>query len=293
MQPSSAFSRFKPLGAGLFLFLAALIVVPSALGSDPQGSTSGGDPSTSGGGSSGGPPPGEEESNPAAPLGTPTKVGYGSIADGNVPGGSFAFKTFTSGSVIVIPFQFNSLGAYTLTSASLLLKTDANNISLFDLSLVVYDTIPPDSTSLPAAVTSFASTDVAPSNTLGIHTFTATSSPTLEAGRDYYLGVTFFGPHTLAWNLTAEDPTGSGPVVVADTYEDGTTFSYYLLSAGGGGTTRLIEQVGGFSITAAAITAVPEPATTTALAAGAVLTAALWIRWRRRRAGRTGEEPQP
>jgi len=291
MQPPSVFSRFKPLGAGLLLFSAAVIVVPCALGQ--QGSVSGGDPSTSGGGSSGGPPPVEENLDPAAPLGTPTKVGYGSIADGSWSGGDFAFKTFSSGAVIVIPFKFTSLGDYTLTSASLLLKPDENNISLSDLSLVVYDTLPPDSTSLPTAVTSFASTDVAPGNTLGIHTFTATSSPTLEAGKTYYLGATYFGTHTLAWNLTTQDPTGSGPVVVGDTYEDGTTFSYYLLTASGGGTTQLIDQVGGFSITAAAISAVPEPATTTALAAGAVLTAALWVRWRRRHAGQIGEERPP
>jgi hypothetical protein len=291
MHTHPVLPHFKSLGAGLLLFSATLFVVPCALGqSEPEGSTSGGDPSTSGGGSSGGPPPWGEEPNPAAPLGTPTKVGYGSIADGNVPGSTFAFQTFSTGSVVVIPFTFNSLETYALTSVNLLLSTSTGSASLSGLSLEVFSTAPADSTSLPSVVTSFVSTGTATS-TLGIHTFTATSSPILEADTTYYLGLTYFGTDTLAWNATIGTPVGSGPVDLSDTYQDGVMFNFYVLNAGV--KTDYATQLGGFSITAAAVSAVPEPATTTALAAGAVLTAALWVRWRRRRDGRSGEERPP
>jgi PEP-CTERM putative exosortase interaction domain len=295
MHPSSAFSRFKSFGAVLFLYLAAVIVIPSTLGDSTsnaetgEGSESGGDPSTSGGGSSGGPPPEEPKPNPAAPLGTPTKVGYKSIADGTVPGGNYAFMNFSTGSVVVIPFRFDSLENYTLTSANLLLRTSSGTVSLSDLSVQVYDTLPSNSTSLPTPVASFASIgDI--TSTLGIHTFTATSSLTLEADTTYYFGVSYFGSHTFAWNATSNDPTGIGPLYVSDTFLDGTTFSYYVINTGSLFTDVV---VGGFSITAAAVSAVPEPATTAVLAAGAVLAAALWVRWRRRRAGLTDEERPP
>ncbi len=298
MHPSSDFSRFKSLGAGLFLLLA-LIAVPSTLGdssgetSDAEtgdGSSSGGDPSTSGGGSSGGPPPEGEGPNPAAPLGTPTKVGYDSISNGTVPGGDYAFVNFSSGSVVVIPFRFSSLENYTLTSANLLLRTPSGTVSLSDLSVEVYDSLPPNETSLPTPVASFASTGNITS-TLGIYTFSATTSLTLEADTTYYFGVSYFGTHSFAWNATTGSATGSGPVYVNDTFEDGTTFTYYVLNAGGAPLATGI--VGGFSITASAVSAVPEPATTTALAAGAVLAAALWVRWRRRHVRGADHQQRP
>jgi len=295
MHSSSAFSRFKSFGAVLFLYLAVVIVIPSTLGDSTssaetgEGSESGGDPSTSGGGSSGGPPPEQAEATPAAPLGTPTKVGYKSIADGTVPGGNYAFMTFTTGSLVVIPFRFDSLENYTLTSANLLLRTSSGSVSLSDLSVQVYDTLPSNRTSLPTPVASFASIgDI--TSTLGIHTFTATSSLTLEADTTYYFGVSYFGSHTFAWDATSNTATGIGPLYVNDTFPDGTMLSYYVIN---NGASLFSHVVGGFSITAAAVGAVPEPATTAALAAGAVLAAALWVRWRRRRAGLTDEERPP
>lgn len=298
MHTFTVLSRFWSLCVGLLVFSASLIVVPCAPGADDddedappvEGSSSGGDPSTSGGGSSGGPPPSGDDPNPAAPLGTPTKVGYNSIANGTVPGTSYAFKTFTTGSVVVIPFRFDSLENYTLTSANLLLRTSSGTVSLSDLSLEVYDVLPPNSASLPTPVASFAATGNI-TTSLGIYTFTATTSLTLEADTTYYFGVSYFGSHTFMWDATTGSVTGSGPLYVNDTFGDGTTFSYYVLNAGG--TTSSFEILGGFSITAAAINAVPEPATTTAIAAGAVLAAALWVRWRRGRAGRTGEQRPP
>lgn len=294
MHSPSVLFRFKSLGAGLLLFSAALIVVPSPLHASSaetgEGSSSGGDPSTSGGGSSGGPPPSEPEPDPTAPLGTPTKVGYGSIAAGTVPGGTFAFQTFSTGSVVVIPFTFNSLGTYSLTSVNLLLSASAGSASLSNLSLQVFSTAPSNSTDLPTTVASFASTGTATS-TLGIHTFSATSSAVLDAHTTYYLGVSYFGDNTLSWNATIGTPVGSGPVDLNDTYNDGVRFNFYVLNAGV--KTDKTDQLGGFSITAAAASAIPEPATTTALAAGGVLTAALWVRWRRRRAGQAAEERPP
>ncbi len=295
MHSPSASSRFKPLGAVLLLYLAAVIVIPSTLGDSTSnaqtggGSESGGDPSTSGGGSSGGPPPEVGQPNPAAPLGTPTTVGYKSIANGTVPGGNYAFMNFSTGSVVVIPFRFDSLENYTLTSANLLLRTPSGTVNLSDLSLQVYDALPPNSTSLPTPVASFASTgDI--TTTLGIHTFAATSSLILEADTTYYFGVTYFGPHTFAWNATSSTTTGIGPLYVNDTFLDGTTFSYYVINTG---VSLFTNVVGGFSITAAAVSAVPEPATTAVLAAGAVLAAALWVRWRRRHAGAANDEQRP
>ncbi len=286
-------SSFAPLpnlkspATSLLLFLITLVAAPYTLGQD--GSSSGGDPSTSGGGSDAGssgsgPPP-----DGPYPLGTPTLVGYWTTAHGMIPMANYTFASLTSDSVFVVPFRFDALGDYTLTSANLLLSTPSGTASLSDVSLQVFSSLPA-SLSLPTPITSFASLETA-TTTLDVHTFAATSSPTFTAGTTYYLGLTYFGLDPLTWNATDSSVGAMGAYPVNDTFSNGTAFSYYGI--GTQGVNPNTYQIGGFSITAAAVTAIPEPATTVAFAAGAVLAAALWVRWRRRHPARGDEERPP
>ncbi len=216
-------------------------------------------------------------------------VGYSSTAEGETSPSNYRahFTSLGSQKIYVIPFRFDSLGDYTLTSANLLLSTPLGlpsqpsfaTPSLSDVSLQVFSSLP-SSLSLPTPITSFASLDIA-TTTVGVHTFAATSSPTLTASTTYYLGLTYLGDDPLSWNYYEEVPS-LGPKLsnpVSDTFNSRTAFIYYAI--GSEGVTQDTAVLGGFSITAAAVNAIPEPATTVAFAAGAVLAAAMWVRWRR------------
>jgi hypothetical protein len=282
------FHRQSPLGPGLLwvaalLLVSALLVVPCALGQ-----TTGGDPNTSGGGTTGGNPTtgGESGQNPGqnlTPGGTPNVVGYGSIANGTVPSSTLLFMGLTSSSVFVVPFAFDSLGNYSLTSVSLLLSSSSGTANLSDLPLKIFSTQPITTLSLPTAVTTFFATGSIASNQ-AIYTFSPSSSPTLLPHTTYYLGVTYVGTDSVDWNETGMDNFAAVDGALTDTFPDGTDFNYFIV--GDGGFDTLQGNIGGFSITASAVSAIPEPAAVGAIAALCVLALALLVRWRRSRAVR-------
>lgn len=289
MSPFSALRRSRPPAAVLPFLLALLLAVPAAFGqTDPNnsGGGAGGGGGGGGGGAGGGGNGGTLTA--ATPGSTPNFVGYGSIATGTIPSSTTSFVSgMTSGTVFVVPFAFDSLGNYSLTSVSLLLSSSTGTADRSDFSLNVFSS-QPTSLSLPTAVATFSATGAIGSSQ-AIYTFSADSSPTLAANTIYFLGVSYGGADSVDWNATAAATTLFATDPLSDTFADGTLFSYDTVTSGGASV--LQDNMGGFSIAASAIGAIPEPATAGMLAAGAILAAALGVRWGRRRSAVSNPDP--
>lgn len=241
-------------------------------------------------------------------------AGYGALADRSPPGILSSFATnMQSDTIFVIPFSIYEAGngTYTLNSLYLDLYTgsgtsgsgpapDPNNPAgggpggpgpggvsstpLSGFSLQVFSTLP-SSLSLPTPLLSFVSdqpTGGPSSAALGFDFF-ADATPTFTAGTIYYLTLRYAGTTSsgMNWNKTSADSYSysyPGDIPVTSAVAEGTPLVYYKITSGG--VQGYYDQVGGFLINANALTAIPEPAASTALAAGAVLGAVLWMRRR-------------
>lgn len=208
--------------------------------------------------------------------------------------------------IYVVPFRINTLGSYSLTSLSLLFESQAYGgdpntsggdqhgggpgggptYSLYphgtELSIQVFSSLP-DSLTLPASLVTFGNVLSLP-NGGGIVTFTPLSSPTLNADTTYYLSAYKpINPYSsISWSIpdwSGSPVDGPSPDPIAGLLDDGTRLPFYIVTADG--VTEHYGVGGGFSLTATAVSAVPEPATTAVILGGSVLAAALWVRRRR------------
>lgn len=227
--------------------------------------------------------------------------------------------------IYVVPFRINTLGNYSLTSLSLLFVTDAYGGDPstsggvghgggpppsdggsgpdpdyeyppgVGLSVQVFSSLP-DSLTLPTSLVTFGFATAIP-NGGGITTFMPLSSPTLNADTTYYLSV--YQPTnpyaSVGWGMPEWSGLVDGPLSdpIAGLYDNGTQLPYYKVTADGG--TEHYGVIGGFSLTATAVSAVPEPATAAVILGGSVLAAALCVRRRRKNIAATRESspPQP
>lgn len=219
-------------------------------------------------------------------------IGYSPVANLVSP----TVLTFTGASLnantaFVVPFQFNTLGDYSLTSASLLL---AGNAHLGDFSLSVSSTLPTNLTP-PTALTTFSATGTL-NSTAAAYSFTSGASLTLAADTTYYFRVAYTGNDTANWIASAANGTGStgsgGFVFVpvsgallstSNGYGGVLTSAVTYRSLTSGGFTNVQDAMGAFSITASAVSAIPEPSTYAALAGAVTLAAALYVRRRKDR----------
>ena len=207
--------------------------------------------------------------------------------------------------IYVVPFRINTLGNYSLTSLSLLFQSqsyggDPNTsggdqhgggpgggpiYSVYphasELSIQVFSSLP-DSLTLPTSLVTFAASNGYP-NGGGIVTFTPLSSPTLNADTTYFLSVYKpINPYSaITWGMPsgspADSPLGFDPIT--GLHDNGTRFPFHKVTADG--VTNHYDIIGGFSLTATAVSAIPEPATTAVILGGSVIAAARWVRRRR------------
>lgn len=220
-------------------------------------------------------------------------IGYSPVANLVAPSVViFSGASLNANTAYVVPFQFNTLGDYSLTSVSLLL---AGNASLADFSLSVTSTLP-TSLTLPGALTTLsAAGSLSGSETA--YNFTAGSAPTLTANTTYYLNIAYAGTDTANWILSASQgssaSTGSGGFVFIPVsgalvsglngYGGVTISNITYRSLTSGSFADLDTTIGAFSITAAAVSAVPEPSTYAALAGLGALVAVICVRRRQSR----------
>lgn len=231
-------------------------------------------------------------------------IGHSPVADLNNDNGNF-LTGMSSDKAYFVPFQFNTLGDYSLASVTLLLSGSGNP---GNLSLLATSTLGTDYT-VPIALTTFTATGTL-STTPTAFTFTASSSTTLSANTTYYLRVTG-GNDTGFINWVKSSiasggggggeggSTGSGGetgstfnefgslVPLTSSLDPGSTLSFREIQSGSGGVSALdyaVGSLGGISITANAVSAVPEPGTYAAIAGAVALGAAAIAR--RRRSGR-------
>lgn len=213
-----------------------------------------------------------------------TTIGHSPVANAAAPSVSSFVSGMTTSTAYIVPFRFNSIGNYSLTSISLLLS---GNSSVTSLSLSVSSTLPTDLTA-PTALTTFSTTGTLGS-TPAAFTFNAGATPTLTAGTTYYLRFAYTGTDTVNWiKVNSNGNTGSGGVPALSPVES----LYSSITASGGepnlsyrsvtssGFTDGFDNIGGFSITASAI---PEPSTYAAIFGAAALVGAVVVRRRRRR----------
>ena len=229
--------------------------------------------------------------------------------------------------IYVVPFRINTLGNYSLTSVSFLFQSQAYGgdpdtsggnehgggpppgdgssegdpvDSVYpgasELSVQVFSSLP-DSLTLPISLVTFADFEGYP-NGGGNVTLTPLSSPTLNADTTYYLSIYKpINPYSsILWGMPvwSGDPV-DGPALdyIAGLYDNGTQLPFYKVTADG--VTGHYGVIGGFSLTATAVSAVPEPATAAVILGGSVAAAALWVRRRRKNiaAPRESSPPQP
>lgn len=240
-------------------------------------------------------------------------VGYTSINTGiATPSDLSGGWGLSTTEIYVVPFRINTLGNYSLTSLSLLFQsqsyggdpntsggdqhgggpppTDGSSeggpiYSLYpnagELSIQVFSSLP-DSLTLPTSLVTFAALHGYP-NGGGIVTFTPLSSPTLNPDTTYFLSVYKpINPYSaITWGMPsgslADSPLGFDPIT--GLHDNGTRFPFHKVTADG--VTNHYDIIGGFSLTATAVSAIPEPATTAVILGGGVLAAALWVRRRR------------
>lgn len=214
--------------------------------------------------------------------------------------------------IYVVPFRINTLGNYSLTSLSFLFQSqsyggDPNTSggdqhgggppptddsseggpiysqypNAGELSIQVFSSLP-DSLTLPTSLVNFASFSGYP-NGGGIVTFTPLSSPTLNSDTTYFLSVYKpINPYSaITWGMPsgspADSPLGFDPIT--GLHDNGTRFPFHKVTADG--VTNHYDIIGGFSLTATAVSAIPEPATTAVILGGSMIAAALWVRRRR------------
>ncbi|MBI3886460.1 MAG: PEP-CTERM sorting domain-containing protein [Opitutae bacterium] len=219
-----------------------------------------------------------------APLRAQTAtIGHSPVANAVAPDVSiFTGASLNPNTAFIVPFQFNTLGDYSLTSVSLLLS---GNASLADFDLSASSTLPTDLTA-PTALTTFATTGTL-SGTETAYNFASGTSATYLGGTTYYFRVAYTGTGTANWIKPTDGGfTGSGgipPLTFIDSaLVDGPDISYRSLTSGG--FTDSFNNIGAFSITATAVSAVPEPSTYAAIFGAVVLLGAVVARRRRARA---------
>lgn len=203
----------------------------------------------------------------------------------------FNTASLNANTAFIFPFRFNTLGDYSLTSVKLLLAGDAD---LADFSLSVSSTLPTDLTP-PSALINFSTTGTL-SSTESAYTFTPGATPTLAANTTYYYRVAYTGGDTANWILsggTSYTGSGSTPSLtfIDSAFAANTLITYRSVTIGGsssGGSssagplyTDNYGNVGAFSITASAVSAIPEPSTYAAIAGALTLAAAIVVRRRR------------
>lgn len=222
-------------------------------------------------------------------------VGYNAVTNTVSPTVNiFTDASLDADTAFIIPFFFEAeqflaenesfSGNYAIDSISLLLAGDA---SLADFSLSVSSTLPTDLTA-PGALVSFSSASTLV-GTETAYTFSPSAVVSLVADTTYYIRVGYTGTGTANWILAGNPGvpdfgSGSGPTfgAIFTTENPGTTISYRAVTSSG--FSNEFATVGAFSITATAISAVPEPATYAGIVGAATLAAALMVRRRRNRA---------
>ncbi len=260
--------------------------------------------------------------------GATAAVGYTSIhtdiADKDYLGGGWGLNATE---IYVVPFRINTLGNYSLTSASFLFQSQAYGgdpntsgggqhgggppptdggsggdpvYSVYpgasELSVQVFSSLP-DSLTLPTSLVTFADFEGYPNGGGNVTLTPLSSSPTLNADTTYYLSIYKpINPYSgIFWGAPewSGGPVDGDPDFVSALYDNGTQLPFYKITADG--VTEHYGVIGGFSLTATAVSAVPEPATAAAILGGSVLAAALWVRRRRKNiaAPRESSPPQP
>jgi len=224
----------------------------------------------------------------ASPFAAQTAtIGYTPLSNFNAPDVISFVSGMTTGTAYLVPFAFNTLGDYSVTSVSLFLSGNSN---LTSLSLSVSAALPTDLTA-PTALTTLSASGTL-TGTPTAFTFNAGAAPMLTAGATYYFRFAYTGGDTVNWiKLSTGSSTGSGgipPLAAVDalyTYTEGevggAAVSFRTVS--GGGFSDGYDHIGGFSITAAAASAIPEPSTYAALFGAAALAGAAAWRLRRSR----------
>ncbi len=233
-----------------------------------------------------------------------TSINAGTASHNDLGGGWGLYAT----EIYFVPFRINTLGNYSLTSVSFLFQSQAYGgdpntsggsehgggpggigeptYSMYphasELSIQVFSSLP-NSLTLPTSLVTFAAFGGYP-NGGGNVTFTPLSFPTLNADTTYYLSAYKpINPYSsISWVMPEwlGDPVdGPSSDPIAGLYDNGTQLPFYKVTADG--VTEHYGVVGGFSLTATAVSAVPEPATTAVILGGCVLAAALWVRRRR------------
>ncbi len=212
-------------------------------------------------------------------------IGYDPLANT----GGFIFKSFTASTAYVVPFQFNTLGDYSINSVSLLLRGDAD---LADFTLSVSTTLPSDLTA-PTSLTTFSTTGTLSGSDV-VYSFSSGATPTLAANTTYYLRVGYNGANTANWIATSGGGVGvnnygafvfnpvSGAVFGGTAGYGGLNadpITYRSLTSGGFNDSE--ATMGGFSLTASAVSVIPEPAAYASLVGAVTLAAALFVRRRR------------
>ena len=219
-------------------------------------------------------------------------VGYSTVANTVSPTVNvFTGASLDANTAIIIPFLFQEenfldlnpsySGNYAIDSISLLL---AGNASLADFSLSVSSTLPTSLTP-PSALVSFSATGTL-SGTESAYTFSRSAAVSLVGDTTYYFRVGYTGAGTANWIMAGNPGTpdfgsGSGPTwgAIITTENPSDAISYRSVTSSG--FSNDIATVGAFSITATAVSAVPEPAAFASLIGVATLGAALFVRRRR------------
>lgn len=270
--------RFRPA----FAIFAALVLVASSLAQTSTGSGTGSGTSTGSG----------------TPTGTgsgttsSTTIGYYQMTNTASPSVYTFASGMTSSTDYALPFQVNSLGTnFSADIVSLLVQGNAN---LSDLALSVTDTLP-TSTSLPTALVTYSfvgSGTIASTPTA--YTFNATSTVTLSANTTYYLIFGYNGTGSLDWvreNSLDNGAASASLTPLTTPVGDGAYITYRVL--GSSSFSDHSDQTGGFSITANAISAVPEPAAYAAIVGAITIALGLGVRWQRHRRRLVVPSPEP
>ena len=214
-------------------------------------------------------------------------IGYNSVSNPLAPTVlRFNDASLTASTAYIVPIQINSIGDYSLTSVSLLL---AGNANLAHFSLSVSSTLPTDLTP-PTALTTFSTTGTL-SGTETAYNFTSGATPTLAANTTYYFRVAYTGTDTANWIKTggsAFSGSGSTPSLtfIDSAFAANTLLTYRsVTNVGGSGVTYSNDygNLGAFSITASAVSAIPEPSTYAAIAGALTLVGAILVRRRQPR----------
>ncbi len=161
------------------------------------------------------------------------------------------------------------------------------------VSINIFSTLP-TSLSLPTSLLDFSSPSGVLSRTPYSRHFSASSTAIFNAGVTYYLALSYSGPGNMEWVKMTNDSFGHtfpGDIPVTSLVGDSDPLVFYRVTAGG--VEGFYDNVGGFSIAANVISAIPEPATVGAVAASGVLALALFVRWRSRRAAASVEVGPP